>query len=68
MNLLKRSTKYVALGVDQATTVTSVREEWTELERRVFYTSLSRATGKDFGQDSAAWMKWCSNANEEQTE
>ena len=38
--------------------VISVREEWTGLERRVFYTALTRATGKDFGQDAAAWKKW----------
>lgn len=38
--------------------VTSVREEWTETERRVYYTSLARATGRDFGQDPVAWKKW----------
>lgn len=38
--------------------VTSVREEWTEVERRVYYTALARASGRDFGQDAVAWKKW----------
>ena len=38
--------------------VIGVREEWTEVERRVFYGALARATGKDFGQDAVAWKKW----------
>jgi hypothetical protein len=45
-------------GVMLDTRVLSVREEWTELDRRVFYTSLARATGRDFGQDPVAWKKW----------
>ena len=38
--------------------VLSAQEEWTETERRDYYTSLSRATGKDFGHDAVAWKKW----------
>jgi len=38
--------------------VLSVREEWTEVERRVYYDSLTRATGKDYGEDPVAWKKW----------
>jgi HEAT repeat protein len=45
-------------GVMLDVRVTSVVEEWTEVERRVYYTSLARATGKDFGQDAVAWKKW----------
>jgi hypothetical protein len=45
-------------GVMLDVRVTSVIEEWTEVERRVYYTALTRATGKDFGQDAMAWKKW----------
>jgi len=45
-------------GVMLDVRVTSVVEEWTEVERRVYYTSLARATGKEFGQDAVAWKKW----------
>jgi HEAT repeat protein len=45
-------------GVTLDVRVTSVVEEWTEVERRVYYTSLARATGKDLGQDPVAWKKW----------
>ena len=45
-------------GVMLDTRVLSVVEEWTEVERRVYYTALSRASGQDFGQDPAAWKKW----------
>jgi HEAT repeat protein len=38
--------------------VLATREEWTDVERRVYYNALTRATGKDFGQDAAAWKKW----------
>jgi HEAT repeat protein len=38
--------------------VLSVREEWTDVERRVYYTALARATGRDYGQDPVAWKKW----------
>ncbi len=38
--------------------VVSVREEWTEVERRVYYTALARASGRDYGQDPVAWKKW----------
>jgi HEAT repeat protein len=45
-------------GVMLDTRVLNVTEEWTEVERRVYYTSLARATGVDFGQDKVAWKKW----------
>jgi HEAT repeat protein len=45
-------------GVMLDVRVTSVVEEWSELERRVYYTALTRATGKDLGQDPVAWKKW----------
>jgi HEAT repeat protein len=45
-------------GVMLDTRVISAVEEWTEVERRVYYTSLARATGRDFGQDAVAWKKW----------
>ncbi len=38
--------------------VLATREEWTDVERRVYYNALVRATGKDFGQDAVAWKKW----------
>ena len=45
-------------GVMLDTRVLSVREEWTQAERRVYYAALARATGRDFGQDPAAWKRW----------
>jgi hypothetical protein len=45
-------------GVMLDTRVLGVREEWTEVERHVFYRSLKTATGKDFGEDSKAWKTW----------
>ncbi len=45
-------------GVMLDARVLAVREEWTEVERRVYFNALSRATGKDFGEDAAAWKKW----------
>jgi HEAT repeat protein len=45
-------------GVMLDTRVLSAVEEWTEVERRVYYNALSRATGRDFGEDPAAWKKW----------
>jgi HEAT repeat protein len=45
-------------GVILDTRVLGVNEEWNEVERRVYYNSLSRATGKAFGQDAVAWKKW----------
>ncbi|MCG3133489.1 MAG: hypothetical protein HMLKMBBP_00663 [Planctomycetes bacterium] len=38
--------------------VLSVREEWTEVERRVAFRSLRLLTGKDYGEDAAAWSGW----------
>jgi hypothetical protein len=45
-------------GVMLDTRVISTVEEWTEVERRVYYTALQRATGRDYGQDAMAWKKW----------
>jgi len=45
-------------GVMLDTRVLNVVEEWTDVERRVYYTSLARATGKSFGEDKVAWKKW----------
>jgi HEAT repeat protein len=45
-------------GVILDTRVLGVREEFTTIERRAFYQALRDATGKDFGEDAAAWKKW----------
>jgi hypothetical protein len=45
-------------GVCLDARVINAREEFTQVERRVFYAALSRATGKDHGEDAAAWKTW----------
>ena len=45
-------------GVILDTRVLAAREEFTVIERRVFYRALARATGKDYGEDWAAWQRW----------
>ncbi len=45
-------------GVSLDTRVLGVNEEFTAVERRVFYRSLRQATGVDHGEDVAAWEAW----------
>jgi len=45
-------------GVVLDTRVLGVREEYTTIERLVFYRSLRTITGKDIGDDPVAWKKW----------
>lgn len=45
-------------GVMLDARVLGVQEEFTIAERRVYHQALARATGKDFGEDTAAWKKW----------
>ncbi len=45
-------------GVILDTRVIGVREEFTIVEKRVFYTALRDASGQEIGDDLAAWQKW----------
>jgi hypothetical protein len=49
-------------GVILDTRVIGVNEEFTTVEKRVFYNALREASGQDIGDDVAAWEEWAAAA------